>query len=218
MKLAILILTLSVSATWLQAAQLYRWVDEKGRVEWRDTPPPDSAKKFEQRNVGRNTIETTSIPYGVQQAVKNFPVTLWAYDCGGPCEEARAHLARRGVPHTEKNAQTNNAEFIKATGGSKNVPVLFVGTWHDYYATSMIAQFHILQHRGIDSGLRMADTTRSGYVSALPHRLPAAPSRRRRSAAVDRPHELAAAARRHPEVSPDGWRSFVEQAGRARRP
>lgn len=109
------------------AAQLYRWVDEKGNVEWRDTPPPAHAKNVERRNMSGNTIETSTLPYSVQQAVKKHPVTLWAFDCGEPCTKARAHLARRGVPHTERNAQKEPEEMKKATGGL-DVPVLFVGT------------------------------------------------------------------------------------------
>ena len=76
------------------AAQLYRWVDEKGNVEWRDTPPPANAKSVERRNMSGNTIETSVLPYSVQQAVKKHPVTLWVFDCGAPCTQARAHLAR----------------------------------------------------------------------------------------------------------------------------
>lgn len=109
------------------AAQLYRWVDEKGNVEWRDTPPPANAKSVERRNMSGNTIETSVLPYSVQQAVKKHPVTLWVFDCGAPCTQARAHLARRGVPHTERNAQRDPDEMKKATGGL-DVPVLFVGT------------------------------------------------------------------------------------------
>ncbi len=41
MKFAIALVALSLLAvTSVQAAQLYRWVDGKGNVEWRDTPPP----------------------------------------------------------------------------------------------------------------------------------------------------------------------------------
>jgi glutaredoxin len=108
------------------AAQLYRWVDEQGNVEYRDTPPPASAKKVESRNVGVSAVETSPLPYSVQQAVLNFPVTLWNTDCGAPCDQARAHLARRGVPHTEKDPQTDFETFKKLTGGL-DVPVLFVG-------------------------------------------------------------------------------------------
>lgn len=112
----------------LFAAQLYRWVDEKGNVEWRDTPPPPTAKKVERRKIGVSTIETSELPYSVQQAVKNFPVTLWLTDCGDTCNKARAHLDRRGVPYTERNVQSDVEAFKKASGGSMEVPLLFVGS------------------------------------------------------------------------------------------
>ena len=109
------------------AAQLYKWTDEKGNVEWRDTPPPANAKKVEQRNMGGNTIETSTMPYALQQAVKNHPVTLWGFDCGPPCGDARKHLAKRGIPYTERDSQKNAEAFRKLTG-SLEVPVLYVGS------------------------------------------------------------------------------------------
>lgn len=111
------------------AAQLYRWVDEKGNVEWRDTPPPSSApaRKIEQRKVGGGAAPAAELPYSVQQAVKNFPVTLWVTDCGDACNRARAHLDRRGVPHTEKDPRSDFENFKKLTG-SAEVPVVFVGS------------------------------------------------------------------------------------------
>ena len=119
-------LLLAATAT-LFAAQLYRWVDEKGNVEWRDTPPPSTAKKVEQRNISVSPSQPSELPYSVQQAVKNFPVTLWLSDCGDACDKARAHLNRRGVPYTEKNAQSEFEAFKKASGGGTEVPLLFVG-------------------------------------------------------------------------------------------
>ncbi|HEX6003781.1 MAG TPA: glutaredoxin family protein [Burkholderiales bacterium] len=111
----------------LYAAQLYRWVDDKGNVEWRDTPPPAAAKKVEQRTIHASTIPTSELPYSVQQAAKNFPVTLWATDCGDLCNRARAHLARRGVPYTDKDPQADFEAFKKASGGGAEVPLLLVG-------------------------------------------------------------------------------------------
>ena len=111
----------------LGAAQLYRWVDEQGKVEYRDTPPPASAKKVEQLGTSGGATETSSLPFSVQQAARNFPVTLWNSSCGGPCDQARAHLARRGVPHTEKDPQSDIEAFKKLTGGL-DVPVLYVGS------------------------------------------------------------------------------------------
>lgn len=124
---ALLLMVLLAASGTLLAAQLYRWVDDKGRVEWRDTPPPSSAKKVEQRTIGGSTIETSTLPYSVQVAAKNFPVTLWITDCGDACTQARAHLARRGVPHNEKDPREDFENFKKLTG-SAEVPVLFVGS------------------------------------------------------------------------------------------
>jgi hypothetical protein len=122
---AILAAAIAPSSLW--AAQLYRWIDERGNVEWRDTPPPPGARQIEQRKVSGNTIETSTLPYSVQQAIKNHPVTLWTVDCGEPCSKATAHLARRGVPHTVRNARKEPEALEKATGG-RDVPVLSVGS------------------------------------------------------------------------------------------
>lgn len=128
MRVAVLaVLACAFGAACVTAAQLYRWEDEKGHVEWRDTPPPPNAKKVEQRNVGGNTIETSTLPYAVQQAVKNFPVTLWVFACGEPCDRARAHLQKRGVPHVERNAQ-KESDALKSLTGTLEVPVLLVGS------------------------------------------------------------------------------------------
>ena len=108
------------------AAQLYRWVDAQGRVEWRDTPPPASATEVEQRKVQGNVTPTPAVPYSVQQAAKNFPVTLWTTGCGPACDKAKSHLARRGVPYVEKDAKANLDELKRLTGGL-DVPVLLVG-------------------------------------------------------------------------------------------
>lgn len=110
------------------AAQLYRWVDSKGNVEWRDTPPPTSTpmKNVEQRKLGNNVIGTGETPYSLQQATTNHPVTLWATDCGPACTSARAHLSRRGIPYTDKSPQTDPEGFKKVSPASE-VPILMVG-------------------------------------------------------------------------------------------
>jgi glutaredoxin len=128
MRIMLLLFALLVLAGPLDAAQLYRWVDDKGNVEWRDTPPPSGAKKVEQRKVGGSTIQTGELPYSLQQAVKNHPVTLWMTECGEVCNRARAHLNRRGVPHAERNAQAEMEAFKKASGGGMEVPLLLVGS------------------------------------------------------------------------------------------
>ena len=125
-KMTVLLAVL-VFAVPAQAAQLYRWVDDKGRVEWRDTPPPATAKKVEKRTVGGSVIETSTLPYSLQQAVKSFPVTLYTSNCGEGCDKARAHLLRRGVPFTQKNPQDDVEAYKKLTNGGMQEPLLFIG-------------------------------------------------------------------------------------------
>lgn len=125
-KMLTLIAVLMIAGT-ANAAQLYRWVDDKGRVEWRDTPPPATAKKVEKRTVGGSVIETSTMPYSQQQAVKSFPVTLYAGNCGDGCDKARAHLVRRGIPFTPKDPQHDVEGYRKLTNGGMQVPLLFVG-------------------------------------------------------------------------------------------
>ena len=111
-------------------AEMYRWVDEKGVVNYTPYPPPAKIRKVEPKKFGDNTIQTTETPYSVQQAVKNFPVSLYATSsCGDPCKAARDHLNKRGVPFTEKNpgAPEELENFKKVAGEGMEVPVLVVG-------------------------------------------------------------------------------------------
>jgi len=179
----------------LGAAQLYRWVDEKGNVEWRDTPPPASAKNVEQRKVGGGTVQTAELPYSVQLAMKNFPVTLWTTTCGPACDQAKAHLVRRGVPYTEKDAQADVDALQKLTG-SNEVPVLYVGR-------TQIKGYLDSQY---DSALDAAGYPRTpppGYKPAAK-----APATKPAAAAAAKPAETAKA-----PVAPPAGKPGVTQSG-----
>ena len=168
--LAAIGLVLALASSPAFAAQLYRWVDERGNVEWRDTPPPSTAKHVEQRNVTGNTIETSTLPFSVQQAVKNHPVTLWTADCGEPCTQARAHLARRGIPHVVRDAR-KETEVLKKTTGALEIPVLLVGS----------TQFRGYLENAWDTALDNAGYPRTSPVGMKP------PPTGKGSAAASRP-------------------------------
>ncbi len=113
----------------VDAAQLYRWVDADGKVHYTDKPPPKEAKDIEKKRVN-TAADAVPLPYSVPQAAKNFPVPLSRADCGAPCDQARALLDKRGVPHTERNAADPEiqTELKKVTGSQDvDVPVLQVG-------------------------------------------------------------------------------------------
>ena len=109
-------------------ADLYKWTDADGNVHYSDQPPPGNAKKTERKKLTDKPSAPT-LPYSLQQAMKNFPVTLFSYDCGDGCTRAAALLAKRGIPHAAKDPleAAMREELKKATGGDEAAPVLVVG-------------------------------------------------------------------------------------------
>ena len=128
---AITAFTLMVFALAVQA-QLYRWTDDSGKVHYTDTQPPANAKNVEKKGkarVGEAEAAAAQQSYALQQAVKNFPVTIYtSKECGNPCKEGIDYLKKRGVPYTEKvvASRAEIDELIKLAGAPR-VPVMVVG-------------------------------------------------------------------------------------------
>lgn len=147
-------------------AQQYRWIDEKGRVQYTDTPPPPSAKSVQKKNLsGAKPDATGNEPYALQLARKANPVRLYSSpECGEGCSEARMLLNRRGVPFVEISVVgPAGLEDLKKVSGGNAVPVLMVGTRvQKGFEESAF-------HRALDAG---------GYPASgvLPPRKQAAPS------------------------------------------
>jgi glutaredoxin len=108
-------------------ATLYRYVDPTGRVVYSDHPPPATAKEVEPKSLPDNVIDTDPMPLAAQQAAKNFPVTLYTFDCD-VCKEAQAMLTKRSVPfETVIVTDEKGAARLKALTGKQLGPVLQVG-------------------------------------------------------------------------------------------
>lgn len=111
-----------------QDRQVYRYTDSDGRVVYSDRAPTSGAKDLTARRVNGNTIETSGLPIAVQQATERFPVTLYTFACGEPCDSAQALLNRRGVPFSTVNVdEANNVQKLQALTGEQTAPVLQVG-------------------------------------------------------------------------------------------
>ena len=116
------------------SAQMYRWVDKDGKVNYTDSPPPAAAKSAQKRVPAPAAADTgagAGAPYAVQQAAKNFPVIVYTSpNCGAPCTDGKALLVKRGVPYREvaigSEGGATTDELKQATGGD-TVPVLMVG-------------------------------------------------------------------------------------------
>lgn len=109
-------------------AEIYKWVDANGKIHYSDHPPPPSARSIERKRLADSPADP-SLPYVLQEAMKNHPVTLFVYDCGEGCTKAQALLSKRGVPHVTKDPLDPAAreELKKLTGGENVAPVLQVG-------------------------------------------------------------------------------------------
>ena len=113
----------------VNAQQVYRWVDDAGRVQYSDQAPPVGTKNVQEKNVGGNSIQNNDLPLLAQDAQKKFPVTVYISECGESCDSAKAYLSKRGIPYTLVDPSRSlelNKKFKEETGGTI-VPVMRVG-------------------------------------------------------------------------------------------
>lgn len=109
-------------------AQQYRWVDEKGRVQYTDTLPPASARNVQKKNFKGNAVGLQP-SYELTRATREAPVTLYTHpNCKEQCQLARDVLNKRAVPFSEiVAADADKIERLKQVSGTTEVPVLVVG-------------------------------------------------------------------------------------------
>ncbi|HEX3097617.1 MAG TPA: glutaredoxin family protein [Usitatibacter sp.] len=162
---AVLAAALAASLTIQAQTNVYRWTDKDGKIHFSDTPPPEEAKSVSQKRMGGGYVDQEQLPYATQVAMKRNPVTLYVgTQCGDPCASGRDLLANRGVPFTERNAQSSAAEneaLRKASGGLE-VPFLLVGE---------------SKLKGYDEGSWNAALDAAGYPrTRLPGQAPAVPA------------------------------------------
>jgi len=135
-KLAIFVATLLVALQAAMAADapvdsrkiLWRWTDARGQINYGDHPPADARNLLK---IDLMTIGTTTqslLPYQVRQAASNFPVILFTAKNCPPCNSARDHLTKRGVPFAERTVETSDDGMeLKRLTNAEGVPVATVG-------------------------------------------------------------------------------------------
>ena len=137
----------------LAQAQLYRWVDDKGNVQFSDRAPVSGAKDLQKMPMPAAQASSAALPYALQQAVGNFPVTLYTSEiCRETCSRARALLDKRGVPYNEVTV-TDESDLaqLKKLSGDSVVPVLTVGNE---------------VHKGFESGIYNTALDNAGYPAS----------------------------------------------------
>ncbi len=131
MKRALLLMSL-LMLTSVQAGELYRSIDKEGKVHYGDRPL-EGTEDVEALKLGKEpSSDESSLSYEAQQAMKNFPVTLYSYpDCGSVCQQARDLLSKRGIPFTEKSlVMQDDFVALRRDSGDSKLPALTIGkTW-----------------------------------------------------------------------------------------
>ena len=163
-------IVIAAAAFGAAAQQVYWWTDEAGRVHVTDTLPPAGAKDVRRMKPvpggGAPSKPAAAVPYVLDQAIKQFPVTLYTSPgCAEPCASARELLNKRGVPFNEVQVwEEQGNEELKRLSGQNQVPTMKVGA-------SVYSGFERSAYEGLlDS---------AGYPGAgvLPGRAQAAPGR-----------------------------------------
>jgi hypothetical protein len=123
MRILALTFALALAAGSAAAGNLYKWTDKDGNVHYTDQLPPPDAKVLERKKFSDTPADAPSSSYALQQAIKNFPVTLYNADSCDACTKASTFLTQRGVPFTEKNARDPAvAQELKALTGKTRSP------------------------------------------------------------------------------------------------
>lgn len=116
----------------LATAEIYKWVDENGKVHFSDKPPVnDNAEKIDEQKLLARTSSYTSVSIDtITSSNINNPsnkLIIYTTSSCGYCLKAKKYFAENKIPYKEKNIETSkkfNREF-KLLGG-KGVPVI---TW-----------------------------------------------------------------------------------------
>jgi glutaredoxin len=111
------------------AHALFKVIGPDGKVTYTDRPPSSSEGKVQPVNRETGRASDPTLPFALRQVATRFPVTLYtASTCGDACSLGRSLLNQRGVPFTERTADTEEEReaWPRLVGGSE-APVLKVG-------------------------------------------------------------------------------------------
>jgi hypothetical protein len=106
----------------------YRWVGPDGAVTYSDMPPPSGAQPVATL-AAPSPAADAALPLALRTTAAKHPVTLYVSDECSPCQQARSHLAARGIPFAERSIRTpDDVEAFRRAGfAGDGVPALGVG-------------------------------------------------------------------------------------------
>ena len=105
-------------------ADVYKWKDEQGRVQFGDRPPTGfSSEKIPIRSFREPEEMTTE-----RDMPKAAGIVMYSATWCGVCRQARAYMISKGLPFTEHDVEKSEAGRVayKKLNG-RGVPIIMVG-------------------------------------------------------------------------------------------
>lgn len=115
--------------TIVQAAKLYKWVDEEGNVSYHQRPPREEGKyQVEEKDFGQQ-IESSRKSGEVKTRNLTYPITLYMMPRCATCDLVRQYLKSKKLRFSELNVESNTAmqAELKRVSGKLEVPVVTIG-------------------------------------------------------------------------------------------
>ncbi|MDH3219363.1 MAG: glutaredoxin family protein [Gammaproteobacteria bacterium] len=126
-----LLLVLSIASPVIQG-DLYKWIDDKGKVHYGDTPPEQASLRKITGNV--SSFSSVSVepfvfdPKNITRQRTSKTVVMYSTSWCGYCKQAARHFKKNKIPYTdydiEKSAKAAN-EYKKLRG--RGVPIILIG-------------------------------------------------------------------------------------------
>jgi len=125
-----LLLLLSIVTFPAVADELYKWVDNKGKVTYQSTPPPDTAKKVERSEIRtRNYAASDQVETAEPEEKDLKPIKFYYKPECSSCEEALAYFDENSIPFDEIDLSENKdeEEELEKKLGVISVPIFGIG-------------------------------------------------------------------------------------------
>ena len=107
-------------------AEIYKWIDEQGKVHFTDNPP--SNKQAEEVKLKINTYSSVEIKPLVERLGKANKVVMYSAEWCGICKQAKQYFRKNNIAYVSydvEKSRTGKIDF-KLLGG-KSIPVIIVG-------------------------------------------------------------------------------------------
>jgi len=107
-------------------AEIYKWIDEQGKVHFTDNPPNN--KPAEEIKLQINTYSSVEIKPLVERLGKKDKVVIYSAEWCGICTKAKQYFRKNNIAYISydvEKSRTGKMDFKLLRG--KSVPIIIIG-------------------------------------------------------------------------------------------